>query len=232
MDDIQQRWLCALSAPMVALNPRAEYDEPAFYTDPQFIDLQCSWGINDRPQLLSMFKRMTDNGHARHLNGAYQAWRRCLPGEWHALMETLEPRERVLHDFASRTFGDCGPGGILAWDYGRMGFLLRCAVRNQWIDLTESAWLHGRLAVRAQYHYSSWKSYFNGFLFGRGFWGCESKGDDTFAFELDRQGEQSNSVQVARGLAQNMPVFLNNLPWHLELDLPQRPESLEEFDWS
>jgi len=232
MEEIQQRWLCGLSAPMVALNPRAEYDEPAFYSDPQFIDLQCSWGINDRPQLLSMLERMTDSGHATHLERAYRSWQRCLPSEWHSLLKTLEVRERILHEYASRTFEGCGAGGIQAWDLGRMGFLLRCAVRNEWIDLSESLWLHWRLAVRAQYNYDDWFSYFNGFLTGRAFWGCLSCSDETLAFELDRQGECSSSLRIARGLNQNMPAFLTGLPWHLDFDPPQRPASLGEFDWS
>ncbi|WP_097302717.1 DUF1266 domain-containing protein [Pseudomonas chlororaphis] len=232
MDEIQQRWLWSLSAPMVALNPRAGYDNPAFYPSPESINLQGSWGISDRRQLLGMLEKMTDKGHATHLDDAYRAWQRCLPSEWQALLETLEPRERILHEFASRTFGACGPGGILAWDYGRMGFLLRCGLRNQWIDLAESLWLHSRLAVRAQYHYGSWFAYFNGFLAGRAFWGCQGNSDDELAYELDRQGENPNSLMIARGLAQNMADCLADLPWHLDLDLPQRPASLEEFDWS
>ncbi|MEG2796878.1 MAG: DUF1266 domain-containing protein, partial [Pseudomonas sp.] len=124
------------------------------------------------------------------------------------------------------------PGGILSWDYGRMGFLLRCAVRNQWIDLVESNWLHGRLAVRAQYHYGSWMAYFNGFLVGRSFWCCLSKSDDELAFELDRQGQSSHNLLIARGLDRNIPQFLADLPWQMALDLSQRPESLKEFDWS
>lgn len=232
MEEIQQRWLCGLSAPMVALNPRAEYDEPAFYSNPEFIDLQCSWGINDRSQLLGMLERMTDNGHATHLKQAFRSWQRCLPGEWSALLETLEPRERILHEFASRTFEGCGSGGILAWDLGRMGFLLRCGVRNEWIDIRESRWLHWRLAVRAQYHYDDWFSYFNGFLTGRAFWGCQNSSDETLAYELDRQGECSSSLRIARGLSRNLPTFLAGMPWHLKLDPPQRPASLGEFDWS
>ena len=232
MDEIQQRWLWGLSAPMVALNPRAEYDNPAFYSSPEPIDIQNGWGINDRRQLLGMLEKMTDNGHARHLDDAYRAWQRCLPSEWQALLDTLEPRERILHELASRTFGACGPGGILSWDYGRMGFLLRCGVRNRWIDLSESLWLHSRLAVRAQYHYGSWLAYFNGFLVGRAFWACQGNSDEELAYELDRQGENPLSQRIARGLAQNMPGCLADLPWHLELDMPQRPASLEEFAWS
>lgn len=65
-----------------------------------------------------------------------------------------------------------------------MGFLLRCAVRNQWIDLVESNWLHSRLAIRAQFHYGSWMAYFNGFVVGRTFWCCLSTSDDELAGEL------------------------------------------------
>jgi hypothetical protein len=43
MDEIQQRWLCALSAPMAALNTGAGYDDPAFCDD-HYIDLKDSWG--------------------------------------------------------------------------------------------------------------------------------------------------------------------------------------------
>lgn len=43
MDDIQQRWLCALSAPMAALNTGAGYADPAFCDD-RYIDLRDSWG--------------------------------------------------------------------------------------------------------------------------------------------------------------------------------------------
>ncbi|WP_085579539.1 MULTISPECIES: DUF1266 domain-containing protein [unclassified Pseudomonas] len=231
MDEIQQRWLFALSAPMAALNPGAGYADPAFCDD-QYIDLQRSWRINDRAQLLDMLDGMTDGGHARHLAPAYRAWQRCLPSEWQALLDTLEPRERILHEFASRTFGSCGPGGILSWDYGRMGFLLRCGVRNLWIDEAESLWLHSRLAVRAQFHYGSWLAYFNGFMVGRSFWGCLDNPDDELAHELDRQGQNANTALIAKGLGQNMPVFLADLPWHLDLDLPPRPASLEAFDWS
>lgn len=231
MDEIQQRWLWALSAPMAALNPGTWYDAPEFCND-KYIDLRDSWGINDRQQLFDMLERMTDQGHATHLEDAYPAWQRCLPSEWLTLLESLEPRERILHEFASRTFGSCGPGGILSWDYGRMGFLLRCGVRNRWIEVHESIWLHSRLAVRAQFHYSDWMTYFNGFLVGRAFWSLMSKSDDELAFELDRQGIFSNNLLIVHGLNQNIPVFLADLPWQMELDVPQRPASLEELDWS
>lgn len=113
-----------------------------------------------------------------------------------------------------------------------MGFLLRCAVRNQWIDLVESNWLHSRLAIRAQFHYGSWMAYFNGFVVGRTFWCCLSTSDDELACELDRQGNSAHNLRIVRGLAQNIPHFLADLPWDMEIDLPPRPASLKEFDWS
>eukprot|EP01133_Synstelium_polycarpum_P005170 gene5170-5989_t len=73
MDEIQQHWLYALSAPIVSINPGAGYLEPAFYAGPSPIDLEGSWGINDRDQLFGMLS-LADNGHARHLNEAYHQW--------------------------------------------------------------------------------------------------------------------------------------------------------------
>lgn|GEM_PF-3987789 len=73
MDEIQQHWLYALSAPMVSINPGAGYLEPAFYAGPSPIDLDGSWGINDRDQLFGMLS-LADNSHARHLNEAYHQW--------------------------------------------------------------------------------------------------------------------------------------------------------------
>jgi hypothetical protein len=232
MEELHQRWLCGLSAPMVALNPRASYGDPYFYSDPHFIDLQCSWSIGDRLQLLSMLERMTDEGHALLLEGAFRAWQRCLPSEWQVLLESLKPRDRVLYEFVSRTYGGCGPGGIRAWDLGRMGFLLRCGLRNEWIDLAESLWLHGRLAARAQYHYGSWFAYLNGFLAGHAFWSCLGNSDELVAHELDRQGEASGSALIARALARDIPTYLVDLDWNMDLQPPQRPASLEEFEWS
>ena len=232
MEEMQQRWLFGLSAPMVALNPPASYSDAAFYPSPQFVDLQCSWSIADRAELLEMFRGMVDHGHAQHIDGAYRQWTRRLPSEWGALLETLSLRERAFHEFAGRTFGSCGPGGIRAWDLGRMGFLLRCGLRNEWIDLSESLWLHGRLAVRARHYFGSWFAYLNSFLAGHAYWSCLNVSDEKLAYELGRQGESSGGAHIARTLARDIPVYLADLPWDMLLDLPQRPASLEEFNWS
>jgi hypothetical protein len=67
---------------------------------------------------------------------------------------------------------------------------------------------------------------------GRTFWSCLSASDDELARELDRQGANALNVRIARGLAENIPQFLADLPWHMEIDMPPRPASLKEFDWS
>lgn len=228
MEESQCRWLYALSAPMVALNPRAGYFEPAFYASPEPIDLNCSWGINSRQQLLDMLS-MADTGHARHLNEAYWQWSRCFPSEWQCLLQDLSVRERVLYEFASRTFAECGQGGIRAWDLARMGFLLRCALRNQWVTADESLWLHWRMALRARAHYCSWNHYFNGFLVGRAFWMCESDGAEQLRYALDCQGSDEGCRVIAGALVSRL---FDDLPWDLPLDSPVRPTSLGSFEWS
>ncbi|NVZ53758.1 DUF1266 domain-containing protein [Pseudomonas sp. B6002] len=231
MDETQRRWLYALSAPMVALNPGAGYAEPAFYADPSYINLNCSWGINDRDQLFDMLG-MADDGHARHLNDAYDQWSRCLPSEWQTLLSQLDPRERALYEFASRTHGECGEGGIRAWDLGRMGFLLRCGLRNQWIDAPESLWLQSRIALRARHHYGDWNSYFNGFLIGHAFWRCEGLPVDSLTQALNRQGNCESKRLIVNALVNDEAAFLEGLPWELALAAPPRPTSLRGFDWS
>ncbi|MFP3497725.1 DUF1266 domain-containing protein [Pseudomonas sp. SIMBA_059] len=231
MDGTQRRWLYALSAPMVALNPSAGYTEPAFYAAPENIDFECSWGINDREQLFAMLS-MADDGHARYLNAAYQLWSRCLPSEWQNRLLQLDLRQRALHEFASRTFGECGPGGIRAWDLGRMGFLLRCGLRNQWVDFSESLWLQSRMALRARRHYCDWNSYFNGFLIGHAFWCCEGLPAESLAQALAHQGNCSSKRMIVGALTSQTVTFLDDLPWDLVLDSLPRPASLRGFDWS
>ncbi|NWB56421.1 DUF1266 domain-containing protein [Pseudomonas sp. F8002] len=230
MDEVQQHWLYALSAPMVSINPGAGYLEPAFYAGPSPIDLDGSWGINDRDQLFGMLS-LADNGHARHLNEAYHQWARCLPSEWSRLRQDLGQREFALYEFASRTFGVCGVGGIRAWDLGRMGFLLRCGLRNQWIDLSESLWLHSRLALRARHHYDNWDTYLNGFLAGYTFWKCERLPAEQLHRALALQTACESTQLVVRTLAKAAASLLEPLPWDLPLDPLPRPDSLGVFEW-
>lgn len=129
MDEIQQRWLCALSAPMAAINTGASYDDPAFCND-RYIDLQDSWGIDDRGQLFDMLVRMTDDGHAKHLSAAYLAWQRCLPSEWQALLDDLSPANAscmslpVARSAVAGRAGYC-PGTMAAWVFSCVA---RCAI--------------------------------------------------------------------------------------------------------
>lgn len=230
MDEHAQHWLYALSAPMVALNPGASYTAPDFYADRR-VNLVDGWGIHNRAELLDML-RMADNGHASHLAAAYWQWQRCLPSQWQSLLASLAPRERILHQYASRTAGECGPGGIRAWDLGRMSFLLRCARGNAWIDLEESLWLHSCLAVRARHYYNSWSTYVAGFFIGRAFWNCLGNSDEQVGHELERQGSYLSNLGMMRELGLDPAVPFAELPWDLPLALPDKPDSLAEFNWS
>lgn len=230
MDEQAECWLYALSAPMVGLNPHASYTAPGFLAEGK-VNLVDGWGIHNRDELLEML-RMADNGHARHLSDAYWRWHRCLPSEWEALLASLTPRERTLHRFASQTAGETGPGGIRAWDLGRMGFLLRCGLGNGFIDRQESLWLHGRMVVRARHYYNHWAGYVAGFCIGRAFWNCLGNSDEELAQELQRQGDDGGSRQMMRELIDNPAIAFADLPWDLPLNLPERPASLAEFHWS
>jgi len=233
MEEIEQRWLYALSAPMVALNG-ASYSSPYYYHDgdDDQIDLASSWNVASREQLLDIVARMADDGHATELNAAYWRYQRALPSDWQALLEQLSLRERILHDYAARTFLDCGFGGTRAWDLGRMGFLLRCGLRNDWISFDESLWLQGRLAVRARHFYGSWSAYVAGYVIGRGLWGCSDLPDEQLGRQLERQGSDPRNQHIIASLSNDSASPFAELPWHLELNLPEKPASLAESDWS
>lgn len=232
MDDLQQRWLLALSAPMVAINPGAGYAEPRFYADRQFIDLRDAWGIENREQLFDILRRMSDGGHARDLNDAYWQAQRLLPSQWQQLLHGLTEGERANYHFAAQTLGECGPGGIRAWDLGRMGFLLRIGLVNDWIDETESLWLQGRLAVRARRYYGDWPSYLAGFQIGRAYWKCLGNAVAERALYLTRMGSDPAMLTMQRELDLHFSAPLRELPWELALELPEKPHSLGEFAWS
>ncbi|WP_347905223.1 DUF1266 domain-containing protein [Pseudomonas purpurea] len=231
MEEIEQRWLYALSAPSVALNPNASYTDPGYCSDLKFVDVEGGWGITNRQQLLEML-RFADNGHAVQLEDAYHQWERCLPSQWQALLARLGARDRVLYELASRTFSECGSGGIRAWDLGRMGFLLRAAVLHGWINLDESLWLHGGLALRARHYYDSWASYFNGFVVGRSIWNCMGNSDEDLAHELDRKGDFPMNTVILERIDRDASQLFAQLPWDMALNLPERPASLAEFNWS
>lgn len=235
MDDLQQRWLFALSAPMVAINANsgAQYALPDFYPDSEFVDLNESWGIADRPALLAMIQRMTDDGHARDLSGAYWDNARLLPSEWQALVDSLDEGQQVAYRYVADTILVCGSGGIRAWDLGRMSFLARIGQLNGWLTLAENLWLHTRLSLRARYYYQGWHSYLAGFLIGRCYWNClghEQPGEQALC--ISRQGSDPTHRALMRELTLSPAAGFDELPWDMELDLPEKPASLEAFDWS
>lgn len=235
MDDLQQRWLFALSAPMVAINASAgaQYELPNFYPDSEFVDLTDSWGISDRASLLAMIRRMTDDGHARNLSSAYWDNARMLPSEWQALVESLDASQQVIYRYVAETILVCGSGGIRAWDLGRMSFLARIGQLNGWLSPEENLWLHSRLSLRARYYYQNWHSYLAGFLIGRCYWNCLDNEDaDEQALYLSRQGSNPEHRAQVRELTLTPAARFAELPWDLELDLPETPVSLEAFDWS
>ncbi|MGY4489939.1 DUF1266 domain-containing protein [Pseudomonas sp. TE3610] len=230
MEETQHHWLYCLSAPMAALNG-ASFTAPGYFDDERTMDLGQGWGIHNREQLLDML-RMADHGHADALNGAYWHFARCLPTQWQQTLDTLTPHDRLNHEFAARTFGDCGYGGTRAWDLARMSLLLRNAVREGWINLEESLWLHGRLALRARHFYNSWESYVSGFMFGKMLWNCGNDDAQMKAYELDRQGAEHWNRCIIGNLVQRASALFASLPWDLSLDFGPRPDSLEEGSWS
>jgi len=231
MDDTAQHWLHALSAPMAALNG-ASFTNPAYHDGEERADLERWWGIANRAQLLGTLQ-MADNGHATELSGAYWQFQRCLPSQWQALLDSLPARQRVLHQYAARTYPDCGPGGTRAWDLGRMGYLLRNAYQQGLISLEESLYLHYRLALRARHYYNRWSSYLAGYLFGKALWNvADDCSDEALAFELERQGLEHWNRCLLLNLRHGAHELFAELPWDLELPEPERPATLDEDCWS
>ncbi|MGP0170473.1 DUF1266 domain-containing protein [Pseudomonas sp. NCHU5208] len=235
MDDLQKRWLFALSAPMVAINRHAgaDYALASLYPDNEFVDLKESWEIAERADLLAMIQRMTDDGHARELSTAYWEHARLLPSQWQALLDSLQPAQRVAYEFVAETSMVCGAAGIRAWDLGRMSFLARIGQLNGWLNLEENLWLHSRLSLRARYYYQSWHSYLAGFVIGRAYWNCLGHEEaNEQALSLSRQGSEPAHRAMVRELALSPAAGFEQLPWDMELELPEKPDSLEAFDWS
>lgn len=230
MDESAQHWLHALSAPMAALNG-ASYTAAEYFEGEDQTDLESGWGISTRAQLLDVLG-MADNGHASEMSNAYWQFQRCLPSQWQALLATLTPRDRAKYNYAARTFPDCGPGGTRAWDIGRMSFLLRAGVKKSHISRDESLYLHYRLALRARHYYNRWDSYIAGYLFGKALWNVSDSSDETFAANLERQGNEHWNRCIALNLRIGANALLADLPWELPLPEPERPASLEEDCWS
>ncbi|KDN97946.1 MULTISPECIES: DUF1266 domain-containing protein [Pseudomonas] len=232
MEEIEQHWLYALSAPMVALNGASYTAATYFETDVEDeADLKKWWGISNRQELLKILT-MADTGHAQQVKDAYWQAARCLPSEWQQVLELLSPRQRIQYQFALRTLADCGQGGVRAWDIGRMSYLLRAGLRKGYVSLDESLWLHGRLALRARHYYNDWDRYLAGYLFGRALWNCSSSSDEELAQNLERQGSEHWNRCIMMNLSQNALDFFANIPWDLPLNLPECPDTLPKDCWS
>lgn len=227
MEEIEQHWLYALSAPMAALNG-ASYTAATYFEsyDEDETDLKKWWGINNRQELLNMLS-MADTGHALELKDAYWQAARCLPSEWPQVLEALTPRKRIQYEFARRTLGDCGQGGVRAWDLGRMGYLLRAGLRKGYLSIDESLWLHSRLALRARHYYNGWDRYLAGYLFGKALWNCSSASDEELALSLDRQGSEHWNRCIMMNLSHDALGFFASIPWDLPLNPPERPDTLQ-----
>lgn len=126
MNKEEQYLLFALSAPMEILNQgcKPAHDSPKMYTGIKEFDLSSSWGINNRDDLIQTIYQMTDDGHANDLAGLYLTWHRSSPEEWKALIAGGSERGLIYTQFVAQTAICCGEGGIKAWDYVRMGFLV------------------------------------------------------------------------------------------------------------
>lgn len=143
MDKESQYLLFALSSPMEVLNEDClpSHSSPKMYLGVKRFDLESSWGIENRDELLQTISRMTDDGHATQLEWLYRRWFRYAPQEWQEYTDALDEGDRIYARFVADTAVCCGEGGIRSWDYVRMGFLCRMGVLNEWLTEDEGLWL-------------------------------------------------------------------------------------------
>lgn len=231
MDKESQYLLFALSSPMEALNEHCipSHSSPKMYLGIKHFDLESSWGITSRDELLKTIYRMTDGGHATQLQGLYRRWFRYAPQEWHEYVDTLDEWGRIYARFVADTALCCGDSGFRAWDYVRMGFLCRTGVLNEWLTVEESLWLQSRIHLRALSYYSSWLQYFSAYYTGRLYWQLRN-GDnlsllrETFARkEFDRAGRRMVSQLIA-----GKDGLYATLPWRYLPHYPECPDTLKD----
>ncbi|EAB6840932.1 TPA: DUF1266 domain-containing protein [Salmonella enterica subsp. salamae serovar 16:m,t:e,n,x] len=231
MDKKSQYLLFALSAPMEVLNECSlpSHSSPGMYSGIKRFDLESSWGIEKRDELLQTLNRMTDGGHATDLDGLYCRWFCFAPQEWQEYVDALNERGRIYARLVAETAMCCGEGGIRAWDYVRMGFLCRTGVLNQWLTEEESLWLQSRIQRRALYYYSGWLQYFTAYSVGRLYW-QSSYGDnlpllqETLARkEFDEAGRRMVSQLIAEKAS-----FYATLPWCYLPHYPECPDTLKD----
>lgn len=226
-------WLYGLSAPMVALNSAygASFVLPSFYSDDEFVDLKDSWNIRTRQELLDTIFRMTEDGHAEALAEGYFLRGRMLQSEWQEYCENKNEYQQVLLNYIAGTSALCGSGGIRSWDIARMSFLARIGVLDKFITEQESLWLHFRLALRARYYYSSWQTYCAGYLFGRCYWQNLDIDEPTLLHcALSQKGLANSGLMKVLTEHQNSPLVC--LPWYIDFEEIEKPDSLKEIDWS
>jgi len=235
IDQQYQHWLFALSAPMVALNVEhgATYESPQFYPDSDKIDLNDSWGIDNREQLLAMIVRMVDEGHADDLARHYDLWHRLSPSDWQQHCEGYPAEMQPILAMVAESAAQCGFGGIKAWDLARMSFLCRLGQLNGWLTAKENLWYHTRLAARARYYYSSWPQYFAGFMHGRSYWLVlnveETESKDYLFSQL---GKYPSNLGLMSELYSSPESPLSQLEWYVDRQEMQKPTSLNKEDWS
>lgn len=230
MDKESQYLLFALSSPMEVLNEHCvpSHSSSKMYLGMKRFDLESSWGINNRDELLQTVYRMTDDGHAAQLEWLYGCWFRYSPQEWLEYIDTLNEHARIYARFVADTAICCGEGGIRSWDYVRMGFLCRTGVLNEWLTEEESLWLQSRIQLRALGYYSGWLQYFSAYYTGRLYWQLRNSDNlpllrETFARkEFDTAGRRMVSQLIS-----GEGSFYSTLPWRYLEKYPEQPETLK-----
>lgn len=233
MDQNYIDWLYGLSAPMVALNKEygASYTSPFFFPDRDFVDMNDDWGIDSRNSLLEMVFKMVDNGHAPALSRYYFMYARLFEHEWIEYCRTLTDYQKVLIEMVEQTSSVCGTGGIRAWDYARMGYILRNGTTNKYISEQEALWIFSRIGLRAQYYFKTWHHYFASYYIGFHYWKSLNDDDqnlDTLRCKLSRT-LRTHTMAILRS-DEESPC--NRLPWLIDIEELEKPESLMEYDWS
>lgn len=230
----QQLWLMALSSPMVALNIKggASYSIPSFWSvdtaNKQDNLLKSSWGIESREGLLSTVIRMMDHGHATSVGGRYWAWHQSLPGERERAREGMPEVARLQDTFLDKTAMLTGRGGIRAWDLARMGFLLRNGLYLGYISEQEFDYLQLQLGFRALYWHHSWGQYLQAFFSGRLLWMTLGMEDPAEVEELLFGPAPDWLPRIFSEVINASDNPASYLPWDIQLDPLDRPESLGE----
>lgn len=224
-------WLYGLSAPMVILNKRygASYTSPFFYPNDDFIDLKESWEIDSRETLLDCVFTMIDDGHAPLLSEFYSKYSQLSEFDWLSFYERQTDYHKVILKFVEQTFPICNIAGIRSWDYARMAYLLRLGTTNKYVTEEECLWILHRIGLRSTYFYQSWQHYLVSWFIGLQYWNNLQIKDDLekLRCELSR----SSNVTSMANLYEDKQAPFNRLPWFIDIEKFEKPESLREYDW-